>query len=131
MKLRHIKTGNEGSFVREFKASGRPYYSTIILLFDGREYVAPSYEFEVIGGFKHIKRGYIRNKVYMKVFSQDRNFYKGLAISFNNKETEVNIFSDAWFDFKSVAYLTEQITEDDFTLAYYKALEILKSKMDL
>ena len=131
MKLRHIKTGNEGSFVREFKASGRPYYSTIILLFDGREYVAPSYEFEVIGDFKYIKRGYITNKVYMKVFSQDSNFYKGLRICFNKKETEVIIDSYDWFDFKPTAYITEQITEDDFTLAFSKACEILKSKYDL
>ena len=48
MKLRHIKTGFEGTFIKEFKPTGRPYYSTVILLSDGREYAAPSYEFEVI-----------------------------------------------------------------------------------
>ena len=67
----------------------------------------------------------------MKVISQDTNFYKGLRICFNKKENEVSIFSDDWIDFKSVAYLTEQITEDDFTLAFSKAREILKSKYDL
>lgn len=131
MKLRHIKTGFEGTFIKEFKPTGRPYYSTVILLSDGKEYAAPSYEFEVIDGFKFIKTGYIMNTTYMKVISQDTNFYRGLRICFNYKETEASIFSDAWFDFKSVAYLTEQITEDDFTLAFSKAREILKSKYNL
>ena len=131
MKLRHIKTGFEGTFIKEFKPTGRPYYSTVILLSDGKEYAAPSYEFEVIDGFKFIKTGYIMDTTYMKVIPQDTNFYKGLRICFNKKENEVSIFSDAWFDFKSVAYLTEQITEDDFTLAFSKAREILKSKYNL
>ena len=129
MKLRHIKTGFEGTFIKELKPTGRPYYSTVILLSDGKEYAAPSYEFEVIDGFKFIKTGYITNTAYMKVFSQDSNFYKGLRICFNKKETEVIIDSYDWFDFKPTAYITEQINEDDFTLAYSKVIEILKSKM--
>ena len=50
-------------------------------------------------------------------------------ICFNKKETEVIIDSYDWFDFKPTAYITEQINEDDFTLAYSKVIEILKSKM--
>lgn len=48
MRLKHI-SGIIGKFVKEFWATGRPYSSIIIVLENGKEYAAPSHEFEEIG----------------------------------------------------------------------------------
>lgn len=128
MKLTHLKTSQSGEFVKEFKATGRPYYSTVIRLDDGREYVAPSYEFKAEGESKYIKTGYVMSTTYMKVSDQTADFYKGLRLDFNKKENDVNIITDAWFDFKSIAYMTVQITEEEFIGQFEKAIKILELK---
>lgn len=47
MKLKHLLTGNEGIFIKEYYVTGLGY-TTQIKLTDGRIYYAPSYEFITI-----------------------------------------------------------------------------------
>lgn len=127
MKLTHT-SGITGDFIKDFIATGRSYYSTIIKLKDGREYVAPSHEFSGTDGIKFIKVGYITNVVYMKVFSQDANFYKGLRISFDKTEQNVvTIENNSWLHFKPVAYLTIHISAEEFKTKYNDAIKGLNS----
>ncbi len=130
MLFKHLPTGITGEFLKEFKATGRMYHSTVIRLDDGREYVAPSHEFAGIKDIKFIKRDYIMDTVYMKVTEQDTNFYKGFLLSFDKDETRIkSIHANAWLDFKSSGYLITHVSEDIFLKKYNRAIESLKSQL--
>ncbi|MFS0489493.1 hypothetical protein [Leadbetterella byssophila] len=60
----------------------------------------------------------------MKVEAEDKNFYKGLSLSFDKSETRLLMISEnKWFDCKSVAYCTTEITEDEFNLMLDRAIK--------
>ncbi|AQX08007.1 hypothetical protein [Elizabethkingia ursingii] len=127
MQLTHL-SGITGEYVKDFKATGRTYYSTVVKLEDGREYVAPSHEFSGVDGIKFIKVSYIRENSYMKVYRHDPPFYKGLRITLDKTDTNL-LFqeTDSWIDFRSVGYLITHISEEDFKKIYIKAIERLHS----
>lgn len=130
MLLKHLPTGITGEFLKEFKATGRMYHSTVIKLDDEREYVAPSHEFAGMQGVKFIKRDYIMDTVYMKVTEQDSNFYKGFLISFDKEEKRTkSMHAIAWLDFKASGYLITHVSEDIFLEKYNRAIESLKSQL--
>lgn len=56
MRFRNMIRGIEGEFVKRFRPTGVLNYSIIVLCDDGRQYVAPAYEWEPVSHLELCKR---------------------------------------------------------------------------